>query len=377
MRKFKILLALNHAEIAGTEQHVLKLARHINKNLLDVSVVCFSEGPLIEILKKQNIKVWALKRKKKFDFLVARKLFRLIKENKFDLVHSHSGPFACIIGSIAKVPYAIETRHGLSFNFDDMEDLGLFNFLINRLKAALVDLTLTVAKTDKTLLNTKFGVPLQKMRTVPNGVDIKELQHQITNSQILKQNLKIDSNYNIVGTVARFTEQKGLTYLVRSIKHIKEKVPNTKFLIVGDGPLRDYLMDLAKELAVFQDIVFTGYQDNAISFMSIFDIFVLPSLGEGMPYTILEAMALKLPVVTTDVFGNRETVLNGKTGFLVPPRDSSALSAAIIELLMNRGTALQMGKNGFYRVNEFFSARKTTEKIEQVYLELLSSHAKN
>jgi len=184
--------------------------------------------------------------------------------------------------------------------------------------------------------------------------------------------LQIASSCNIVGTVARFTEQKGLKYFVQAIKLIKEQIPNCKFIIVGDGELKNSLINSVKNIGVSQDVIFTGYRVDAVSLMSIFDIFVLPSLWEGMPYTILEAMALKKPVVATNVFGNSEIILNGITGNLVPPRDSLAISEAVIRLLKDKEKAKEMGENGFRRVKKNFSAKKMTEKIEQTYLELLN-----
>lgn len=373
MAKYKILCTLNQARVvAGTEKHLLILLKNLNRDLFDPAVVCFSDGPLIELLRKQGIKAWSLNRERFLDYSTARRLYSLIKEYKFDLLHSHCGQFACIIAKLAGVPYLIETRHGLYLNYDQLNKVSFLRSLINKRKATFVDLTLTVNEIDKKLLIETFRAPKNKIRGVANGLDLEEIQSLEINSTQIKHKLQIASSCNIVGTVARFTEQKGLKYFVQAIKLIKEQIPNCKFIIVGDGELKNSLINSVKNIGVYQDVIFTGYRVDAVSLMSIFDIFVLPSLWEGMPYTILEAMALKKPVVATNVFGNSEIILNGITGNLVPPRDSLAISEAVIRLLKDKEKAKEMGENGFRRVKKNFSAKKMTEKIEQTYLELLN-----
>ena len=371
MAKYKILCTLNQARVAGTEKHLLIILKNLNRDLFEPAVLCFSDGPLIELLREQGIKAWALQRERFLDYSTAKKTYRLIKENKFDLLHSHCGQFACIIAKLAGVPYLIETRHGLYLNFDQLDKVNFLRSLINKNKAKFVDMTITVNKIDKKILSEKFGAPENKIREVANGLDLEEIKSLKIAAQI-KDELQIAPGCNIVGTVARFTEQKGLKYFVEAAKLIKEQIPNCKFIIVGDGELKNSLIKFAQNIGIYQEIIFTGYRVDAVSILSIFDIFVLPSLWEGMPYTILEAMALKKPVVATNVFGNSEIVLNGKTGNLVSPRDSFAISKAVIALLKNKDKAKKMGENGFHRIKTDFSGKKMTEKIEHIYLELLN-----
>ncbi len=373
MAKYKILCTLNQARVAaGTEKHLLLLLQNLNRDLFEPAVVCFSDGPLIKRLREQGIKAWSLPRERFFDYSTAKRMYHLIKEHKFDLLHSHCGQFACIIAKLAGVPYLIETRHGLYLNYDQLNKVSFLRSLINKRKAKFVDLTLTVNETDKKLLIEKFRAPKNKVREVTNGLDMEEIQSLKINSAQIKHELQIASSCNIVGTVARFSEEKGLRYFVQALKLIKEQIPNCKFIIVGDGKLKNSLINSAKNTGVYQDVIFAGFRADAVSLMSIFDIFVLPSLSEGLPYAILEAMALKKPVVATNVFGNNEIVLNEKTGILVPPRDSYAISEAVVHLLRNKEKAKEMGENGFHRVKMEFSAKKMTEKIEQTYLELLN-----
>jgi glycosyltransferase involved in cell wall biosynthesis len=371
MSKIRILYTLNEARMAGTERHVLYLLKNLDRELFEPHVVCFSKGPLIEMLRKQRIDARALPRKRFLDFPAAKRLFDLIKETKIDLVHSHCGHFSFWVAKIAGVRHLIETRHGLYFNYDELDHIRPVTYWINKAKASFVNLTLTVNTFDKQLLIEKFNIPERKIEAVLNGIDLEDLNDAMSPTKILDE-LKIRTRAPVVGTVARFTEQKGLRYFVESIPLIRTKFPDTQFVIVGDGEQRSELVRVAEKHQVLPNILFTGYRENAISIMSIFDVFVLPSLWEGTAYTILEAMALKLPVVATAVFGNREVVVDGETGYLVEPRNSAQIAEAVIKLLTDRQKAKILGENGFKRIERLFSAKEMTRKIEQIYLELLN-----
>ena len=369
---YKVLYTLNYARVAGTERHLLHVLENLNKDKFNASVVCFSDGPLIDFLKKRGIDAWAIKRDSFFDLRAAKELYNLLKDKKFDLLHSHCGHFSCIIAKIAKVPYIIETRHGLYFNYDDLDKINFFEYLVNKYKAKMLDLTLTVSKIDQDLLTEKFNVSHNKVKNIQNGIDVSVIGKTSNDMASIKKDLGIHNKDKIVGTVARFTEQKGLKYLIDSIQNVKKEIPNSKFVIVGDGELKNQLISMATRNGNQTDIVFTGYRNDAINLMSTFDVFVLPSLWEGMPYSILEAMALKIPVVATNVFGNKELIVDGKTGILVPPRNGEAIAEAIVVLLTDNKKAKEMGKEGYQRVKNSFSAKKMTEQIEQTYLELIN-----
>lgn len=367
MSKKKILYTLNNARLAGTEKHVLLLTRHLDKDMFEPSVVCFSDGPLIDTFRREGVEAYPFLRNTLFDYHVARDLLNFIKEKCFDIVHSHCGHFSCVVAKLAGVRHIIETRHGLYLNYDQIQNVGLKDYWLAKAKARFVDLTLTVADVDKDILVDRFHVPANRVKSISNGLNIDELY----SAENTESGIPSKHGHKVIGTVARFTEQKGLRYFIRAIKDIKKAFPETQFVVVGDGLLRDELVCLAQKLGLHNDIWFAGYRQDAISLMASFDIFVLPSLWEGMPYVVLEAMALKRPVVTTRVFGNVEVVQDGITGLLVPPRDSTAIAKAVIHLLENPEKLKAMGERGFERIQQHFSAETMTRNVEQTYLELL------
>lgn len=371
MAKYKILYSLNQARVAGTEKHVLSLLNNLNREVFEPHVVCLSEGPLVALINEKGDKAKSFNRTSFFDLKTAYELYKFMRTERFDIVHGHGGLFACFIGRLARVPHIIETRHGLLIDYDKTQSISPLAYIFNRGKAVFVDMIVTVSQADRKLMLTKFNMPEHKLCCIQNGVD-EPVFNGLPSSKALRSELGIRNDARIVGTIARFTEEKGLKYLIKAVAGIREKHANTQFVLVGDGILRDELMTMAKQTGAEEDIIFAGYRDDAVALLKLFDLFVLPSIVEGMPYALLEAMTLKKAVVCTNIFGNQEVVINGETGLLIPPRDSKALSDAINNLLDDYEQAKKMGEAGYLRIKKDFSAKKMTEKIESLYLDLLS-----
>jgi glycosyltransferase involved in cell wall biosynthesis len=174
----------------------------------------------------------------------------------------------------------------------------------------------------------------------------------------------------VVLTVARLDEQKGHCYLLEAAA----QVPEAQFVLAGDGPLRASLEAQARSLGVEDRVKFLGYRSDIADLLADCDVFVLPSLYEGLPLSILEAMSAGKPVIATHIGGTDEAVIAGETGLLVPPADSAALAAAIRSLLTDRPLAQRLATAGRARVAQEFSAAKMVQQVIAVYDELLAKH---
>ncbi len=170
----------------------------------------------------------------------------------------------------------------------------------------------------------------------------------------------------LVGTVARLAEQKGQRYLLEAASLL----PEARFAIVGDGELRPELEALAAKLGVAERVLFTGARDDVPDLLASFDVFAFPSLFEGLCLAVIEAQAAGIPVVATPVGGIRETVVDGETGLLVPPRDAGALAAAIRRLLDDPDAAARMAAEAKSRVRDQFSVERMVERTLALYAEL-------
>ncbi|MBW1613078.1 MAG: glycosyltransferase [Deltaproteobacteria bacterium] len=165
--------------------------------------------------------------------------------------------------------------------------------------------------------------------------------------------------------------EKGFEYLVETLPDVLREYPDARFLIVGEGPLRDKLKVKSEELSVEDKVVFTGFRSDIKEILSAVDLLVVPSLLEGFPMVTLEAMAMAKPIVATNIDGITEQITDGVTGILVPPKDPSALAKAIIRALTNKELARSMGLSAREKVELEFSVEKMVAETERVYLSLL------
>jgi glycosyltransferase involved in cell wall biosynthesis len=221
-------------------------------------------------------------------------------------------------------------------------------------------------------------MPPPKVFLIPNGVEIKvftEANQSLV--EALAQEWKIRSHTPVIGTLARLHEQKGHSYLLDAVAQLRREIPDVKALVVGDGELRPSLEQRTQALRLSDSVIFTGTRRDVPEILALLDVFVLPSLWEGLPIALLEAMAAGLPVVATRVGGVPEVVVDGETGLLVPPRDPDALSEAILTLLQDPDLRQKMGQAGQERVREYFSVERMVEETEALYERLLAEKGLN
>lgn len=231
------------------------------------------------------------------------------------------------------------------------------------IQSKVVDRFIAVSGEVGVQLNTNLGVPSSRIAVVRNGIVIPRsskpdarLRHEITGG----------FDRPIILTPARLHEQKGHVHLLEAARTI----PDALFVFAGDGPLREELENTAHRFGVADRVRFLGQRNDIPELLAICDLFVLPSLYEGLPLSVLEAMAAGKPVIATNVGGTMEAVSHGDSGLLVPARDSAALSAAIRNLMENPDLADRLAQNGRARVLRDFSCDRMVEPVSDVYREL-------
>jgi len=215
------------------------------------------------------------------------------------------------------------------------------------------------------------NLPPKKIEVIYNGLDLSEYQ-QILKTKQLREELGVVNGAPLVGLIANFNfEIKGHIYFLGAAKKILEKVPDAKFVLVGDGPLRSHYEEVARDLNIKRDVYFLGKRTDVPTIISNLDVSVLSSTNEGFSNVIMESMAAGKPVVATNVGGSREMVTDGVTGYLVPPADSQSMAGAIINLLQNPDKAMAMGSAGREVVKERFTVETMVKKYEELYFSLL------
>jgi glycosyltransferase involved in cell wall biosynthesis len=215
------------------------------------------------------------------------------------------------------------------------------------------------------------NLPPEKIEVIYNGLDLSEYRQTLKNES-LREELGVVNGTLLVGLIANFNfEIKGHIYFLGAAKKILEKVPDAKFVLVGDGPLRPRYQEVARELNLNNNVYFLGKRTDVPTIISNLDVSVLSSINEGFSNVILESMAASKPVVATKVGGSPEMVTNGVTGYLVPPADSQSMANAIIKLLQNPDEAKTMGAAGRKIVQEKFTVEAMVKSYERLYVSLL------
>jgi glycosyltransferase involved in cell wall biosynthesis len=366
-RALKVALAVGRGRIAGTERHVLELARAFDRGKVEVTVLVFSEGGLVERLRSEGFPVVVFRKRARLDPFLLIRLERLFRRGSFDVVHGHPERIACLAAKLAGVPAVLMTYHLLGSRASGSIEPNWLWLAFEKFRALAVDFTIAVSEVYARALVERFERKPEKVRFIANGIAVSPIP--ANEKEKICREFGLSPAGPLLCTAARLSRQKGLEFLIRGMKEIARAFPDVGLLIVGEGELEGELKSLTSELGLASHVIFTGYREDVLGLVASCDLFVLPSLWEGMPYSLLEAMLVSKPVVTTTV--SSHVVSDGQTGIVIPPADSTALAQAIIKILGTPELGSQMGRLGRERLEAHFSAEKMAEETFQVYNSIL------
>jgi glycosyltransferase involved in cell wall biosynthesis len=213
------------------------------------------------------------------------------------------------------------------------------------------------------------GVPPGRISVVRSCIDPGRVQ--VGDGAGLRAELGLDPGAPIVGNVGHLVPHKGQRTLLEAIPRVLREVPETRFVIVGEGELESDLKRRARDLGIAGQVIFPGFRDDVSSFLSIFRIFVMPSHMEGLGTAVLDALAVRLPVIATTAGGIPEMIRDGVNGLLVPVRDPAALARALVSLLRDPARAQALGEEGYRTVRREFSVETMVEQTRGIYQEVL------
>jgi glycosyltransferase involved in cell wall biosynthesis/O-antigen ligase len=379
--KHRLLLLITQSEFGGAQKYVYYLATSLPKDRYEVSVACGTGGLLIPKLQEAGIEVSSIPSLvREFnpirDFLAFLDLLWLIHCKRPHIVHTNStkaGLLGRLAASLADVPIIVFTAHGFVLN-EPMGILGRSLFtVIERVGGMLSGNIIAVSEADRCTAIQHGVISPDRIVTIHNGLDIESLSSPNPSAIAQKRvELGLFDSHQVIGVVANFYATKGLPYFLQAAAHVREAFPEARFTLVGDGERRCDLEALASELNLDSSVLFLGQRNDVPELLPLFDVFVLPSVKEGLPFALLEAMAAARPIVATTVGGVPEMITDGETGLLVPPQDPDALAKAIIALLTDRDKAQRMGLAARERVLAHFTLERMLEETEQLYQQLLA-----
>ncbi|MBN1273897.1 MAG: glycosyltransferase family 4 protein [Candidatus Aminicenantes bacterium] len=307
-----------------------------------------------------------------FDIAALVFLYILMLKERPRIVHTHSskaGLLGRFAAALAGIPIIIHTPHGHIFwGYFGPLTTHLF-ILLERLAALWTDRFVALTNKEKEDY-VKLGIAgEEKISVIHSGVEIDQIRRcRSDDIQAVRGELGIPRDFVVVGTVGRIVPVKGPEYFLKAARELASLSTDVLFVFVGDGELRGELEKKALDWGIAERVFFLGWREDVFTVMSVFDIFVLPSLNEGMGRVLVEAMALGKPIVASDVGGIPDLVVHGENGFLVPPKDSKQLASCIRRLIEDKKCREEMGQKGKKNAQDF-TIGKMVAGIEDMYTE--------
>ncbi|MDD5021394.1 MAG: glycosyltransferase family 4 protein [Endomicrobiaceae bacterium] len=366
MNKKKVLFIFSSFSFGGAEKMTADTASAINKfsNEFEAFVATPKESPLSKYSNEKQIKTLNFNCRGTFTPTGILKLFKIIKKEKIDIIHVQQGKlfwtallmklFFCNVKVV--LHRTQDTRHKW----------------YARYHYRIADKVLAVSDIVKNNMIEIDKAPAKKVQTLYNGFDFDNFRKDIDISDIIKEyGLE---NKIVIGAVGAMVslEGKGQIYLMQALAKMRNQYPNLICILLGDGPGKKEQEEYAKKLGIGDKVIFAGYKSNIAKYINAMDIFCLLSCDtEGFGNVNIEAQSLAKPVITTNIGGIPETVIENKTALIVNPRDVEALIVAIKKLLDNKNYALDMGAQGKKFVENKFSDKIMAGNLSEIYKEIL------
>ncbi len=380
VRLFAIIAA---SGAGGAEEVFASLLRKLDSERFEITVACHGEGILLPEFRRHARAVWSMDLLRVGRPATVRRLVRLIRETRSQIVHTHLWT-ADVLGGLAArcagVPHKVSSVAGSYFL-----PIGVEGWRRRRRLAMSRTYRGVYRWFDRVIAPSAFvatdlvhrpgwSVPPRKLRVIHNGVDLARVDRAIA-AGAADNSPRLAEMRCVIATVANFYAIKGHECLLRAMPAVVARCPGVQLVLAGRGDTRREMEQLADRLGLGSRVSFRGEVGSALELMRDADLVVLPSLSEGLPITLLEAMAMGRPVVATRTGGIPEVVDHGTTGTLVPPRDPDALSRAIIEALLDPARVARMARHASTVVREHFSADRMVRETAALYDALVGRSA--
>jgi len=374
--KIRVLYVVENRSFGGGERGFGQLSTNINRDRFQPFVAAHSGGQLEVIVRQNGVPFCPLDMSRRVNLGTIGHLSTLISENDIDIVHS-MGARADFFARMAcrnKPSTAVVCTLAMLVESFDVGFLRKFFYkLADRYSARYVTQYIAVSRALKERLIRERKISADKISVIYNGVELDQYNPELYSPSEGRLSLGIKDDYPIVGTIGRLVYQKGLPYFLEAAARVYFHNKEVRFVIIGHGSEEASLKNLADSLGITHACTFAGQRFDIDRLLSAFDIFVLPSLLEGLPRVVIEAMAMARPIIATDIDGVREQITNNQTGLLVKPADSKLLAKAIMEILDDEQKANSLARKARKQAEQEFDLKLTINKVENLYQELFDS----
>lgn len=372
-RKIRILQAIRQGQIGGGESHVLSLVAALDKDRFDPVVLSFTDGPMIDRLRQMNVPSHVISSAKPFDPACVSKVNALLRKEEIDIVHAHGTRAASNLflpARLGGLPM-VYTIHGWSFHQDQPFFKKHLRIFSERMLTSLAEKNISVSASNRETGTRHFSG--FRSEVINNGIDLDHF-NPARALKDLREELGIPADHTVFGYIARITLQKDPLTLIRAFSLALRQNSNMTLLVVGDGDLKRETVELAGSLGISAHIRFQPFRTDVPEVLNAIDVFCLPSLWEGMPIGLLEAMAMAKAVIVTAVDGSREIVQHDQNGVIVPVKDPEALAGAMTQLHRDAALRGRLQAAAATTVSREYCMKKMARKVEGIYSGIIQTH---
>jgi glycosyltransferase involved in cell wall biosynthesis len=371
----KILQLISSYGFFGSENVVFELSRELESRNIDNTIGVFDNShnrhtEVAHYAGEHDIKTRIFRCEGKMDFGTVCEITKFVRKNDVSIIHAHgykSNIYGFLAAKVLKKPIVSTCHNWIAEDLKTRAYYWLDKSVLRRFDKVVA----VSEEIEDELL--RLGITEDSIALIQNGIDISKFDRT---TGTIRTELNINEKTKVIGTVARLTPEKGLACLLEAFKKVLHLFPNSICMIVGDGSLRAELTRKAAELGVGEKVLLTGVRTDLPRVYSAMDIFVLPSLKEGLPMVILEAMASRKPVIATNVGAIPRMIKSGKEGILVNPGNVEELSEAIIVLVKDRRVSETLAQNAQKKVVQQFSSKIMCGRYVEIYEEILQRRDK-
>lgn len=366
-----ICQVLHGLEVGGAEVLAARLARRLQSSYRFIFACLDQLGTLGRALQTEGFPVHVLARRPGIDASCIRRLAALFRAERVDLVHAHQySPFfySLVARILYRRPAIIFTEHGRLYPDYPRPK----RILINRLMLQRRDRVIAVGHAIRQALIDNEGIPAKRVRVIYNGIDLAAFRDAVHPRHELRREMGVDPDDVVILQVARFDPIKDHATALRALVRVVRRHPSVRLVLAGEGPERPAIEELVRRNELETFVRFLGLRTDVARLLAAADLCLLTSVSEGIPLTLIEAMAAGLPVVATRVGGVEEVVQNGSTGFLALPSDDNLLAELICRLIQDPALRRQLGERGHERAEALFSEIEMHLDYTRLYREILS-----
>jgi glycosyltransferase involved in cell wall biosynthesis len=365
----QIALLIDTNAFAGTERHMLELACGLKARNMSVSITCPGHSPLAEMAAKETISTISIAQHSVSSLSTILKLRSLLRNRELDVIHAHNGRTALVATLAAELAGrggVVTTQHFLApARTSRRGPMARLSKLVHRWILAHTDQIIAVSEAARQAMIER-GEPVEKVIVVSNGISPQDA-HALMPADQIRVKLGMDRHAPLIVCAARLEQEKNIETLIRAMKQVCRVHSSAQCVVAGEGALREILQREIVATGLKTKMQLLGFRTDVSALINAADVFVLPSSAEPFGLVLLEAMALRKPIVAIRAGGPAEIVLDLKTGLLTPPNDHHAFGEAICEVLSSATLRQRMGAQGYQRFQELYTAERMAEATGAVY----------